>query len=101
MSGNASDEKIVSEVFPLIKEWNIKFLQVGKLFTSSENKNCNRIIEAISDIKFNGLKSLYLYSNEITSIEQLSRIDLPNLQSLLLSIIPLIKIGIKSWTSAP
>ena len=42
-------------------------------------------MEGISEIKFNFLTELFLYSNEIESIEPLIRVHMPKLQTLLLS----------------
>ena len=63
------------EICPLIKEWEAEklFLGLNELST---------IIKEISQIAFPDLKELSLHQNKISSIEGLSRINMPLLRSL-------------------
>ena len=76
-------------IYPLIKEWKCDYAKGYNSF--SGGRKSSTIITEIADISFPCLISLELDSNDISSVESLSRMSMPSLAIANLCTSPAIK----------
>ena len=72
-------------MLPLIKEWKVSDLWLGW-------NHHPQIIKDVQEMNFPRLTSLYIYDNDIETVEELNRIWIPQLETLHLSMMSSIKV---------
>ena len=81
------------EICPLIKKWKISSLIVGTYCQNTERNHAPYIIKEIEDINFTNVKRVFLFHNNIASIEGICRIYIPTLKYLSFSKCFIILVG--------
>ena len=73
----------MEEVCPLIKEWKLNQLSIGKFAFHLGSNKCPTTLRQIKEVRFPNLIGIDVRGNIIESVEGLSRVHLPKTQKLM------------------